>query len=162
MNPITLQHLVNFVLIATQRINNGKATEGQLHHDMNAISAFLTGNKAVLVGFVPMIQSIHWDKLIEALTSNPDPDPKGQELHFFGGQPVAQNPIDPNHLFATPESLDNLLSYALRFNGSERQIALTMMTMSLNLAHRLFETALGNEVKPDHHHINKPLNHSSD
>ena len=168
MNPIILIHVINHVIVATQRINNDKATEAQLHHDMNALSRYLTGiNKDVLVGFCPMIQTIHWDKLIEALTANPDPDPKGQELHFFGGHPVAEihqrmelleNPIDPNHLFATPESFDNLMDYALKFNGSDRQIALTMMSMSLNLAHRLFEIALGNEVKPDHHHIN----HSSD
>ena len=162
MNPIILEHLVNFVIIATQRINNGKATEGQLHHDMNAISAFLTGNKAVLIGFCPMIQSIHWDKLVEALTSNPDPDPKGQELQFFGGQPVVTNPLLPNHLFATPESFETLLDYCLRHNGGERSAALTCMSMAINLCHRLVETAIGNEVKPDHHWINKPLNHSSD
>jgi len=135
-------------------------------HDWNALcNALIDGKADRLIGFVPMIQCPEFDdvaKAIIALDTDPEPDPKGQELQFFGGQPVVKNPIDPNHLFATPESLDNLLSYALRFNGSERQIALTIMSMSLNLAHRLFETALGNEAKPDHHHINKPLNHSSD
>lgn len=140
-------------------------------HDWNALcNALIDGKADRLIGFVPMIQCPEFDdvaKAIIALDTDPDPEPEGKELHFFGGHPVAEihqrmellkNPIDPNHLFATPESLDNLLSYALKFNGSERQIALTMMSMSLNLAHRLFETALGNEVKPDHHHINKSSN----
>ena len=158
-----------------QSDEKAKISCAQVSHDWNALAdALIQGNTARLIGFVPMIRCPEFDDLAEAiiaLDTDPDPDPKGQELHFFGGHPVQKihqrmellkNPIDPNHLFATPESLDNLLSYALRFNGSERQIALTMMSMSLNLAHRLFEIALGNEVKPDHHHINKPLNHSSD
>jgi len=133
-------------------------------HDWNALcNALIDGKADRLIGFVPMIQCPEFDDVAKAIIAlDTDPDPKGQELQFFGGQPVVKNPIDPNHLFATPESFETLLDYCLRHNGGERSAALTCMSMAINLCHRLVETAIGNEVKPDHHHINKPLNHSSD
>ena len=50
-----------------------------------------------------------------------------------------QNPIPKTGLFATPESLDQLMEYCQRFNGQERIIAITVATMALNLAHDLIE-----------------------
>jgi len=52
---------------------------------------------------------------------------------------VVQNPIPKTGLFATPESLDQLMEYCQRFNGQERIIAITVATMALNLAHELVE-----------------------
>jgi hypothetical protein len=52
---------------------------------------------------------------------------------------VVNNPIPKTGLFATPESLDQLMEYCQRFNGQERIIAITVATMALNLAHELVE-----------------------
>lgn len=52
---------------------------------------------------------------------------------------VVSNPIPKTGLFATPESLDQLMEYCQRFNGQERIIAITVATMALNLAHELVE-----------------------
>jgi hypothetical protein len=52
---------------------------------------------------------------------------------------VVQNPIPKTGLFATPESLDQLLEYCQRFRGQERISAITVATMALNLAHELVE-----------------------
>lgn len=52
---------------------------------------------------------------------------------------VVQNPIPKTGLFATPESLDQLMEYCQRFSGQERIIAITVATMALNLAHELVE-----------------------
>jgi hypothetical protein len=52
---------------------------------------------------------------------------------------VVKNPIPKTGLFATPESLDQLMEYCQRFNGQERIIAITVATMALNLAHELVE-----------------------
>jgi len=52
---------------------------------------------------------------------------------------VVKNPIPKTGLFATPESLDQLMEYCQRFNGQERIIAITVTTMALNLAHELVE-----------------------
>jgi hypothetical protein len=52
---------------------------------------------------------------------------------------VVENPIPKTGLFATPESLDQLMEYCQRFNGQERIIAITVATMALNLAHELVE-----------------------
>jgi len=50
------------------------------------------------------------------------------------------NPIPKTGLFATPESLDQLMEYCQRFTGQERIIAITVATMALNLAHELVDT----------------------
>ena len=52
---------------------------------------------------------------------------------------IVNNPIPKTGLFATPESLDQLMEYCQRFNGQERTIAITVATMALNLAHELVE-----------------------
>jgi hypothetical protein len=52
---------------------------------------------------------------------------------------IVKNPIPKTGLFATPESLDQLMEYCQRFNGQERIIAITVATMALNLSHDLVE-----------------------
>jgi len=52
---------------------------------------------------------------------------------------IVKNPIPKTGLFATPESLNQLMEYCQRFNGQERIIAITVATMALNLAHELVE-----------------------
>jgi hypothetical protein len=52
---------------------------------------------------------------------------------------VVENPIPKTGLFATPESLDQLMEYCQRFTGQERIIAITVATMALNLSHKLVE-----------------------
>jgi hypothetical protein len=52
---------------------------------------------------------------------------------------LVQNPIPKTGLFATLESLDQLMEYCQRFTGQERIIAITVATMALNLAHELVE-----------------------
>jgi len=52
---------------------------------------------------------------------------------------IVQNPIPQTGLFATPDSLDQLMEYCQRFTGQERIIAITVATMALNLSHKLVE-----------------------
>jgi hypothetical protein len=52
---------------------------------------------------------------------------------------IVSNPIPKTGLFATPESLEQLMEYCQRFTGQERIIAITCATMALNLAHGLVE-----------------------
>jgi hypothetical protein len=52
---------------------------------------------------------------------------------------IVSNPIPKTGLFATPESLEQLMEYCQRFTGQERIIAITCATMALNLAHELIE-----------------------
>jgi len=52
---------------------------------------------------------------------------------------IVNNPIPKTGLFATPESLEQLMEYCQRFNGQERIIAITVATMALNLSHDLVE-----------------------
>jgi hypothetical protein len=52
---------------------------------------------------------------------------------------IVNNPIPKTGLFATPESLDQLMEYCQRFTGQERIIAITVATMALNLSHELVE-----------------------
>jgi archaellum biogenesis ATPase FlaH len=52
-----------------------------------------------------------------------------------------KNPIPKTGLFATPQSLEQLMEYCQRFSGQERVIAITVATMALNLAHDLVESA---------------------
>jgi len=55
---------------------------------------------------------------------------------------VVENPIPKTGLFATPESLDQLMEYCQRFTGQERIIANTVATMALNLSHKLVEDGI--------------------
>lgn len=52
---------------------------------------------------------------------------------------MKENPIPKTELFATPESIEQLMQYCQRFTGQERLIAITVATMALNLAHELVE-----------------------
>jgi hypothetical protein len=52
---------------------------------------------------------------------------------------TVENPIPKTNLFATPDSLEQLMEYCQRFTGQERMIAVTVATMALNLAHELVE-----------------------
>jgi len=58
---------------------------------------------------------------------------------------VVNNPIPKTGLFATPESLDQLMEYCQRFSGQERIIAITVATMALNLSHELVENNILNK-----------------
>jgi len=58
---------------------------------------------------------------------------------------VVNNPIPKTGLFATPESLDQLMEYCQRFSGQERIIAITVATMALNLSHDLVENNILNK-----------------
>lgn len=58
---------------------------------------------------------------------------------------IVKNPIPKTGLFATPESLDQLMEYCQRFTGQERIIAITVATMALNLAHELVDTNILNK-----------------
>jgi len=58
---------------------------------------------------------------------------------------VVNNPIPKTGLFATPESLEQLMEYCQRFNGQERIIAITVATMALNLSHDLVENNILNK-----------------
>ena len=52
---------------------------------------------------------------------------------------MKENPIPKTELFATPESIEQLMKYCHQFTGQERLIAITVATMALNLAHELVE-----------------------
>jgi len=58
---------------------------------------------------------------------------------------VVNNPIPKTGLFATPESLEQLMEYCQRFTGQERVIAITVATMALNLSHELVENNILNK-----------------
>ena len=58
---------------------------------------------------------------------------------------VVNNPIPKTGLFATPESLEQLMEYCQRFTGQERVIAITVATMALNLSHDLVENNILNK-----------------
>jgi len=58
---------------------------------------------------------------------------------------VVNNPIPKTGLFATPESLEQLMEYCQRFSGQERIIAITVATMALNLSHELVENNILNK-----------------
>jgi len=58
---------------------------------------------------------------------------------------TVNNPIPKTGLFATPESLEQLMEYCQRFNGQERIIAITVATMALNLSHELVENNILNK-----------------
>jgi hypothetical protein len=58
---------------------------------------------------------------------------------------VVENPIPKTGLFATPESLEQLMEYCQRFSGQERIIAITVATMALNLSHELVENNILNK-----------------
>jgi hypothetical protein len=58
---------------------------------------------------------------------------------------VVNNPIPKTGLFATPESLEQLMEYCQRFTGQERTVAMTVAMMALNLSHELVENNILNK-----------------
>jgi hypothetical protein len=50
---------------------------------------------------------------------------------------IMMNPVPRSGFFATPESVEDLMEYIQRFNGSERVVATTVAMMALNLAHSM-------------------------
>lgn len=142
------RHLINFLMISLQKIDQGKATLSQLHHDLGVIVRYISTEQAgedpamILHGFRPMIPCKEFDLLREALTCRIQGNNKGKDLDFFTGKPVPSNPLLPNNLFATPESFEGLQEYCLRHNGSERRAALTCSNMAINLCHRAVQEML--------------------
>lgn len=57
-----------------------------------------------------------------------------------------ENPIKPCALFAAPKDLDELYAYMEKFSGSERTVAVVIMGMTWNLAHKIFEEALNSDT----------------
>jgi hypothetical protein len=49
------------------------------------------------------------------------------------------NPIPHSSMFATPDSLDDLMTYIENYSGNERAVAMVCSMMALNLAHKLVE-----------------------
>ena len=131
-------------MIGLQKIDQGKATLSQLHHDLGVIVRYISTEQAgedprmILHGFQPMIPCKEFDLLRETLQGHN----KGKDLDFFTGKPVPSNPLLPNNLFATPESFEGLQEYCLRHNGSERSAALTCSNMAINLCHKAVEEML--------------------
>lgn len=52
------------------------------------------------------------------------------------------NPIPQCNMFATPETLNDLLEWCLAHKGTEKVIALTAANMALNIAHKLINEQL--------------------
>lgn len=52
-----------------------------------------------------------------------------------------KNPIPTTGFVATPDSLGDLMEYCERFSGQEKAIAMLVATMTLNLAHKMFNEA---------------------
>jgi hypothetical protein len=57
-----------------------------------------------------------------------------------------KNPIPKTGFVATPDSLDELMAYCERFSGQEKTIAMVVSTMTLNLAHKMFNEATQGET----------------
>lgn len=57
------------------------------------------------------------------------------------------NPIAPIPLVATPDNMDQLMSYCDRFSGTEKVVAITCAAMAWNLAYKMFQTQIEGEAK---------------
>lgn len=55
------------------------------------------------------------------------------------------NPFPKSKFVLTPDTLDDLLRYCDSLSGSEKTIATLIASMSLNLAHKMFEEAVKGE-----------------
>jgi len=53
-----------------------------------------------------------------------------------------ENIFEPCNVFATPKDIEDLRSYVDKFSGSEKFIAMTIMAMTWNLAHKMLADAL--------------------
>ena len=99
---------------------NIRNTLYRISHDWEKIcQAILDGKPEVLQGFAPMAACPEFDDIKKALKEPEE---------------ARKNPFVRNEMFATPKDAEALLDYALRFNGSERQVALAVMNMTLNHA----------------------------
>ena len=66
---------------------------------------------------------------------------------FEQGEKQMKNPMPTTGFVATPDSLDDLMEYCERFSGQEKAIAMLVATMTLNLAHKVFNEATQGETK---------------
>ena len=57
-----------------------------------------------------------------------------------------KNPIPKTGFVTTPDSLEDLMEYCERFSGQEKAIAMLVATMTLNLAHKMFNEATQGET----------------
>ena len=56
------------------------------------------------------------------------------------------NPLEHNAMFATPKDMEALMQYCERFTGQERAVAFIGAGMAWNLAHKMVEEALKEEM----------------
>jgi hypothetical protein len=143
---IAFNHLINFAIVALQRIEAGKGTNSQLHHDLQvagrAVSMKNTAELQNLLDcFCPMIHNRHWDMFVESifLAKPCSTDLEARDLNFFTGKPTPVNPILKNGLFHTPQTFEDLRDYTLRHSEGERAAAITCSEMAINLCHKLVE-----------------------
>ena len=135
------RHLLNFIMISLQKVDQGKATLSQLHHDLGTILRHIMTEQAgadarmILHGLEPMIPRKEFDLLREILQGHN----KGKDLNFFTGKPTPVNPILKNGLFHTPQTFEDLRDYTLRHSEGERAAAITCSEMAINLCHKLVE-----------------------
>ena len=57
-----------------------------------------------------------------------------------------KNPIPTTRFVITPDSLDDLMRYCDSLSGQEKAIAMLVATMTLNLAHKMFNEATQGET----------------
>lgn len=148
---IAFTHLINFAIVALQRIEAGKGTIGQLHHDLQiagrAVSMKNTAELQNLLDcFCPMIHNHHWDLFVEFMLPKSPKEvaesSEARELNFFTGKPIPQNPIAKAGMFAEPESAEALQGWIAGLNGSEQIVAMTAAGMAQNLFHKVVEEEL--------------------
>ena len=148
---IAFLHLINFAIVALQRIEAGKGSIGQLHHDLitagRAVGAKTDAEiRTYLVGFVPMLHNTHWDSFRDFMVKPMSPkevSESGRELNFFTGKPVPQNPIaKAGTMFGDPESPEALQAWIESLNASEGIVAMTAVGMAQNLFSKLVDEEL--------------------
>ena len=147
---IAFLHLINFAIVALQRIEAGKGSIGQLHHDLitagRAVGAKTDAElRSYLVGFVPMLHNTHWDSFRDFMVKPMSPkevSKSARDLNFFTGKPVPQNPIAKAGMFAEPESAEALQGWIASLNGSEGLVAMTAVGMAQNLFSKLVDEEL--------------------
>lgn len=61
-----------------------------------------------------------------------------------------KNPFPKIDLVATPDSLESLDLYCSKMSGNEKFIAVLIASMTLNLAHKMFEEAAEGEKNDAH------------
>ena len=141
MKNITTLLLFWFARLLEEFKNYDNQTIARIKHDWEAVaSSLIDGQTGRLQGFLPMIQCPEFDDLAEAIlampkaTLLPEDEKSERDLDFFTGKKSFRNPFINNPMFTTPKDGEALLDYALRFNGGEKQVALALMNMTLNLS----------------------------